>query len=268
MKVAAIQLSSQEVVSDNLRTTTQFVQQAKSSGAELICLPEGFAYLGSERGRAQVAEIIPEGPICGEISGLCRELGVWIVAGGLPEISRDPMRPFNSSVVFSPRGEVVAIYRKMHLFDVALDDGTTLRESEGATAGDHPVVCAVDELKVGLSICYDMRFPYFYAKERNLGAHLLTVPAAFTETTGRAHWHPLLRARAIETQCFVVAPAQSGSHPHGRRTYGHSLIIGPWGEILAEKAQGSGVITADLDIKTLAAVRRQMPLDQHWRPLD
>ncbi len=267
MKVAAIQLSSQDGLSDNLGETERLIREAGDCGAELVCLPEGFAYLGPERKRAHVAESLFQGPISQCIATLCRQLSIWILAGGLPEISADPARPFNSSVVFNPHGEVSAVYRKMHLFDVALDDGTTLRESDGSTAGDEVRVCSVGDLNVGLSICYDLRFPYLYAEQRTLGADVLTVPSAFTETTGRAHWAPLLRARAIENQCYVIAPAQWGAHPLGRQTYGHSLIIDPWGEVLAERAEGPGVIVADVDLERVRGIRRQMPVMQHQRRL-
>lgn len=231
-----------------------------------MCLPEGFAYLGSEPGRADLAEAMGQGPITRALAHWARAHGVWILGGGFPERAPDASRPYNTSVVVSPGGDFVASYRKMHLFDVDLADGTSLRESIGSTPGELPTTCTVGGLCVGLSICYDVRFPELYALERDAGAELLTVPAAFTATTGAAHWHVLLRARAIETQCYLVAPAQVGTHPRGRTTFGHSLIVGPWGEVLAELPEPRpGVVLADVDPARVRAVREQMPVWQHRR---
>lgn len=263
MKVALVQLSSQSDVSTNMRQVDGFVRQAHAHGARLVCLPEGFAYLGQESERRSVAEQVPNGPICKALISLSRELDLFIVAGGMPEQAPDENRPYNTSLLVAPNGSVASQYRKIHLFDVDLDDGTRLSESDGSTAGDEIVVAEVDGIKVGLSICYDLRFPVVYQRQRELGAQILTVPAAFTHSTGKAHWHALLRARAIENQCFLLAPAQSGQHPFGRRTYGHSLIIGPWGEVLAELPDGEGVIHCDLDLASVDAVRRQMPVFRH-----
>lgn len=263
MKAALVQLSSQADVSANMQKVERLVRQAHGLGARLVCLPEGFAFLGQEKERKLVAEQLPNGVIGTVLGSLSRELDLFILAGGMPVQAPDENRPYNASVLFAPSGNVVAQYCKMHLFDVDLDDGTRLCESDGSTAGRQVVVTEVDGIKVGLSICYDLRFPAVFQRQRELGAQVLTVPAAFTHSTGQAHWHALLRARAIETQCYVLAPAQFGQHPFGRHTYGHSLIISPWGEMLVEQTEGEGIIQWDLDMAVVDAVRRQMPVFQH-----
>ncbi|HSC89508.1 MAG TPA: nitrilase-related carbon-nitrogen hydrolase, partial [Polyangiaceae bacterium] len=192
-------------------------------------------------------------------------LGVVLIGGGMPERSDDPARPYNTSVVIGRGGELLGSYRKVHLFDVDLPDGTQLTESAGNSAGGEVAVVDVLGLRVGLSICYDLRFPELFAQERELGAQLLTLPAAFTATTGAAHWHVLLRARAIETQCYLLAAAQWGEHPRGRRTYGHSLVIDPWGVVLDERAEGLGFVCADVAPERVEQVRSSMPLAAHRR---
>ncbi|OQX68067.1 MAG: hypothetical protein B6A08_12285 [Sorangiineae bacterium NIC37A_2] len=273
MRFAAVQLESQADVSANLSVAGREVERAKQSGAEVVLLPEGFAFLGAEIDKAKVSEALPApgekgasyGPIAGELARWSKELGLVIIGGGMPEQSPNPERPYNTSVVFSG-GQLVARYRKIHLFDVDLPDGTVLHESKGNTAGDEVVVFDVAPgFKAGLSICYDLRFPELFARQRELGVNVLTLPAAFTKTTGQAHWHTLLRARAIETQSYLVAAAQWGAHPLDRKTFGHSLIVDPWGEVIAELAEGIGFIIADLDPKKVEQVRTNMPLEKHRR---
>lgn len=264
MKVAAIQLSAQDRVDENLARVGELVAEARARGAELAVLPEGFAFLGRDGERGRVAEGLDEGgPIVSALVRLATEHQITLIGGGMAERSSDPARPYNTSLVIGARGERLAAYRKMHLFDVALDDGTRFRESTSSDSGDAPVVVEVGEHQVGLAICYDVRFPRLFERERELGASLLTLPAAFTDKTGEAHWHVLLRARAIETQCYVVAAAQWGTHPGGRRTYGHSLIVDPWGRVVCELSEGDGVVTWDLDLEAVLAVRRQMPVYEH-----
>jgi predicted amidohydrolase len=192
-------------------------------------------------------------------------LGIWIVAGGMPERSGDPARPFNTCAVIDPRGLVVARYRKVHLFDVDIADGSRYRESGCTTAGDVPVVADVAGVKLGLSVCYDVRFPELYRALSAQGAEALVVPAAFTLLTGKDHWHVLLRARAIEAQAYVIAAAQWGKHPRGRHTFGKTSIIDPWGEIVAQVSEGEGAITATLDPAYLARVRENLPSLKHRR---
>lgn len=265
MKVAAIQLCSQENVEANLRDAGELVRQAAEAGAELIVLPEAFAYLGPEEGKPLLAEVLGgRGVIQDSVAAWCREHGVCIVAGGLPEKSPDSSRPFNTSAVFGEDGTLIATYRKLHLFDVELHDGTTWNESSATHPGSEPVVANVCGVPVGLSICYDLRFPQLYQWMADNGAQVITVPAAFTRTTGKAHWHVLLRARAIETQCWVIAAAQQGPHPQNRETYGHALIVDPWGEIVAEREEpGLGFALAEVDLNKVVSVRAQMPVRDH-----
>jgi deaminated glutathione amidase len=269
MKFAAVQLNSQDTVDANLSAARVQVERAVSLGAQVILLPEGFAFLGAETAKAAVAEDLggPEpGPIASSLASWSLKWGVTIIGGGMPVKSPDPMRPYNTSVVFT-RGELVAQYSKVHLFDVELKDGTVLRESAGNAAGDEVVVQDLEGMRTGLAICYDLRFPAFFALQREHGAEVLTLPAAFTRTTGQAHWHTLLRARAIETQCYVVAAGQAGEHPLGRKTFGHSMIIDPWGEVVAELPEAPGVICADLDPARVQSIREQMPVWTHRRAL-
>jgi predicted amidohydrolase len=280
--VAAVQLSSQDDVQANLEAAVRAVDLAAERGARLVLLPENFAYFGAEEGRRAVAEPLGPGdggagaPIQRVLGEAARKHGVTIVAGGMPELSDDPARPFNTCAVFGPAGGVVAAYRKMHLFDVDLADGTRLSESKGTSPGGGasgaggtrmpPVtVVGVDGFQVGLSICYDVRFPELYRLLVDQGAEVLLVPAAFTLHTGKDHWHVLLRARAIESQAWVVAAAQWGKHPGGRTTYGHSLVADPWGTVVAEAPDRTGIVVADLEREDLDRVRRSLPSLRHRR---
>lgn len=268
MKVAAVQLCSQENVEANLRDAGEMVKEAKAAGAELIVLPEAFAYLGDEAAKPLLAEVLGAGGVIQDsVARWCREQSVSIIAGGMPEKSPAADRPFNTSAVFREDGRLVAAYRKIHLFDVELSDGTTWNESAATHPGSEPVVTTVCGVRAGLSICYDLRFPQLYQWMADQGAQLVTVPAAFTRTTGMAHWHVLLRARAIETQCWVVAAAQQGTHPRGRQTFGHALIVDPWGEVVAERTEpGLGFALAEIDLDKVASVRAQMPVRDHKVP--
>lgn len=266
MRVAAIQLSSQANLDENLERVGRWVRRAAQEGAELVALPENFAYFGDEAEKRSIAESLDaDGPIVRTLRELSRTLGVAIVGGGMPERSADADRPFNTSVLFDREGRLVARYRKMHLFDVSLADGTEARESRATTAGSEPCVTEVLGRKLGMTVCYDLRFPGLYRRLGEAGAEIFTVPAAFTLTTGKDHWHVLLRARAIEHQVFVVAPAQHGSHPKGRRTYGKTLIVDPWGDVLAQAGEGEGLASATLDFDYLAKVRRELPCLTHRR---
>jgi predicted amidohydrolase len=183
----------------------------------------------------------------------------------MPERGPDPDRPFNTCAVIAADGSVAAKYRKIHLFDVELGDGQHYRESVSTTAGDQPVWCAVGGLRVGLSVCYDVRFPELYRAYADVGADVLVVPAAFTAATGRHHWDVLVRARAIESQAYVVAAAQCGTHPQGRQTYGHSSIVDPWGEVVAQRPEGEGIVIANVEPSHIAMVRSKLPVLRHRR---
>jgi predicted amidohydrolase len=267
LRVAAVQLSSQEDVDRNLSECRRLIDVAAKGGAALVLLPENFAYMGPEEGKRAFTERLGDvaAPIQRVLSESARTHGITVIAGGLPEASDDPQRPYNTCAVFGPNGELAASYRKIHLFDVDLADGTSYRESNGSSSGKDPVVVSVGGFGVGLSICYDLRFPELYRALVDRGAELLVVPAAFTLTTGKDHWHVLLRARAIESQCFVVAAAQWGKHPLGRMTYGHSLLVDPWGTIVAEASDRPGVVLADVVREDLRRVRAAVPSLKHRR---
>ncbi len=273
VQVAVIQLSSQDDVTANLARVRELVLEAGRSGAELVALPENFAFMGEESKKFEIAERVdadPAGPIVTALRLAARDARVWLVAGGMPERSDDPARPFNTSLLFEPEGRLVSKYRKVHLFDVDLPDGTKLLESGATTAGSEPVVDEISgragkPIPLGMTICYDLRFPELYRRLGERGARIVTVPAAFTLTTGKDHWHVLLRARAIENQVFVLAPAQHGKHPRGRQTYGKSLIVDPWGDVLAQCAEGEGFAMARLDFAAQDRVRASLPCLTHRR---
>jgi deaminated glutathione amidase len=265
LRVAAVQLSCQENVEENLRAAAAQVRAAAERGARLIVLPENFAYLGPEPGKRRHAERLGDldAPIQRAVTELARETAATVVAGGFPERSPDPDRPFNTCAVFAPDGRILGAYRKIHLFDVELPDGTALRESVATSAGGEPVVVKVDRHKIGLSVCYDLRFPELYRALVDRGAEVLLVPAAFTLQTGKDHWHVLLRARAIESQCWVIAAAQWGRHAEGRASYGHALIADPWGTVVADCSDGVGIAVADVDRSITERIRRSLPCLAH-----
>lgn len=267
LQVAAVQLSSAEDVPENLARVNELVHEAASRGAQMVVLPENFAFLGPEPLKRSHAEKLGDfdAPIQGAVRRLAKELSITIVAGGFPEASGDPERPFNTCAVLGPTGELLASYRKIHLFDVELSDGTVLAESEATTGGEGAVVVEVGGFRVGLSICYDLRFPELYRALSDQGAEVLLVPAAFTLQTGKDHWHVLLRARAIESQSWVVAAGQWGKHTRGRASYGHSLVADPWGLVVAECSDGLGVVTAELTRELLERVRGSVPSLRHRR---
>ena len=267
LRVAAVQLQSQDDVTRNLAECARLVRSAASEGAKLVVLPENFAYFGADESKRILAERLadPGGPIQSALSGMAREAEAFLVAGGFPEASPDFTRPFNTALVFGPDGALVGSYRKVHLFDVALQDGTTLAESSATTPGQSPATFDIGRFRVGLSICYDLRFPELYRALVSQGANVLLVPAAFTAHTGKDHWHPLLRARAIESQAYVIAAAQWGKHPRGRTTYGHSLIVDPWGSVIAEASDRVGVVSANLDLEYIQQVRAAVPCLEHRR---
>ena len=265
--IAVIQMNSTDEVSVNLSSMGALMQEAVNQGAQLAVLPECFALM--QRSRQQLydsAEAFGAGPIQDGLSAVARRYGIWVVAGSLPLKSDHTERVYNSSLVFDHQGAPVARYDKIHLFDVSLATGEQYAESDYTAAGQS--VCVVDTPagSFGLSICYDLRFPEMYRKLVEQGAQILTVPSAFTVVTGKAHWRCLLRARAVENGCYVLAPAQTGTHVGGRITYGHSMIIDPWGRVLAELPQQVGVITARVDLDALQSMRTQLPCLHHRRP--
>ena len=268
LRVAAVQLQSQDDVAKNLEACARWVAAAAAEGAQLVLLPENFAFFGAEETKRGLAEQLNlGGPIQTALAELARKAGIFLVAGGFPEASADPMRPFNTALVYGPSGELVDSYRKIHLFDVSLQDGTALSESSGTSAGSSLVTFDIGRFRIGVSICYDLRFPELYRELVTRGANVLLVPAAFTLHTGKDHWHPLLRARAIESQAYVIAAAQWGKHPQSRTTYGHSLIADPWGTIIVEASDQVCAVGARLDLAYLEQVRAAVPCLAHRRPL-
>ena len=265
MKVAAIQMVSSIDVPRNLQAAGRLLAEAADVGAELAVLPEYFCLMGQDDAdKLAVAESPGGGPIQDCLADAASRLGLWIVGGTLPLASSDLTRVRNSCLAYSPAGACVARYDKIHLF--RFDDGTRqydeTRSIEPGTEPQHFVLTARDgsQLTVGLSVCYDLRFPELY---RKLAADLLVVPSAFTWPTGQAHWEVLLRARAIENLAAVVAPAQGGVHENGRRTWGHSMVIDAWGRVLAQQAEAAGVVMAEFDAAAQAAVRSRLPALGH-----
>ncbi|MBK7953484.1 MAG: carbon-nitrogen hydrolase family protein [Candidatus Accumulibacter sp.] len=261
LRVAALQMVSTPRVDDNLRSAADLIGEAVAQGAELLALPEYFAIMGmGDRDKVKVREFDGQGPIQDFLAASAREHGIWLIGGSLPLWTDHPEKVLNSSLVFNPQGERVARYDKIHLF--GFRQGTeSYDESATIEAGRQPVALRTPFGRIGLSICYDLRFPELY---RALGVtDLLVIPAAFTETTGRAHWEILLRARAIENQCYVLAVAQGGRHENGRETHGNSMLIDPWGELLDRKMKGPGIVIGDIAQARLAEVRASLPALRH-----
>ena len=260
-KVAAIQMTSSHVVADNLAAAGELLRQAKDLGSDIACLPENFSFIGlHDADKLQVAEPDGEGAVQSFLSETARKLKMWILGGTILIRSRTDRRVANASLLIDAAGKRVARYDKIHLFDVAIPGrDEQYRESTHVAPGREPVIADTPVGKLGLSVCYDMRFPELYRQLVARGAEWLAMPAAFTVPTGRAHWETLLRARAIENLCYVVAPAQTGTHSSGRETYGDSLIVDYWGQVLSRLAKGSGVITADIDLAKEADTRARFP---------
>lgn len=268
MKVAAIQMVSGMAVEANLAHARARLEQAAQGGAELAVLPEYFCLMGRhDSDKLGIRERFGSGPIQAFLAQTARDTGLWIVGGTLPLDAGDGARAFNSSLAFSPQGDCVARYDKIHLF--RFDNGREqYDEARALQAGTRPVDFDLPARdghvwRVGLSVCYDLRFPELYRSHAQAGADLMLVPSAFTHTTGQAHWELLLRARAVENLSFVVAAAQGGSHECGRRTWGHSMVVDPWGQVLASHPEGEAVVLADLDAAQLALRRRQLPALEH-----
>jgi nitrilase len=272
MKVAMVQMVSGADVAANLQQAAGLIAQAAGQGAELVVLPEYFCLIGlRDADKLAIQEAPGQGPIQEFLAHAAQQAGVWLVGGTIPLSSADPVRVFNSTLVFNPQGQTAARYDKMHLF--RYDNGLeSYDESRVLQAGECPTQFALPSKdghtwQVGLSVCYDLRFPELYRQYAQQGADLLLLPAAFTHTTGQAHWELLLRARAIENLAYVGAAAQGGIHPSGRQTWGQSLLIDPWGQVLAQQAQGEGVVLSELAAARVAQVRAQLPALQHRRLL-
>jgi nitrilase len=260
-KVAAIQMTSGHIVTDNLAAAAALLREAKEAGADIACLPENFSFIGlRDADKLQVAEPDGDGAVQSFLSDTARKLKMWILGGTIVIRGDTEHRVANASLLIDSAGKRVARYDKIHLFDVTIPGrNEQYRESTHVTPGRAPVIADTPVGRLGLSVCYDMRFPELYRELVSRGAEWLAMPAAFTVPTGRAHWETLLRARAIENLCYVVAPAQSGTHTSGRETYGDSLIVDYWGQVLSRLARGSGVITAEIDLAKQAETRTRFP---------
>ena len=265
MRIAALQTVSTPDVERNLEAAARLIAQAARDGAELAALPEYFCLMGwRDDDKLAVAEAPGRGPIQDFLSAQAKAHGLWLIGGTLPLHTATPERVRNACCVYAPDGTLAARYDKMHLF--RYDNGReSYDEARVLEAGSEPVALQAGPLRLGLSVCYDLRFPELYRRLCVPPCDLLSVPAAFTYTTGRAHWELLLRARAVENQCYVIAPAQGGTHENGRRTWGHSLVVDPWGDVLAVLPEGEGVVLAEIDAKRLATVRLQLPSRAHRR---
>lgn len=265
VRVAAIQMDSQDIKTDNLKKAEQLIREAASNGARLTVLPEVFNYSGTHDGVDANSEVLGEGETSKMLSSLARELKIWIHGGSIFEKIPGSSKVYNATMLFDPDGRCAAIYRKMHLFDVNVEDGPSYLESDDVEAGSEIVVCDTEFARLGLSICYDIRFPELFRAMALNGAQILTLCAQFTLNTGVDHWEPLLRARAIEDQCYVIASGQIGVKK-AFQSNGCSMIIDPWGTVIARAARKECVVLADIDLDYVSDVRKSVPSLKNRRP--
>ena len=262
--VAVAQMRTTPQVDDNLAAVHRLTARAAARGAATVLFPEAFSNLGPDAGKQEILEPLPAGgPILAACQDIAREHGVHLILGGFHERSAEAGKSYNTCVHLGADGSLMARYRKIHLFDVALADGTVLSESARTLPGNETVVTQMPFGALGLSVCYDVRFPRLYEKLVDAGAIALTVPSAFTASTGKDHWHVLLRARAIECQSYVLAPAQFGHHHGARNSYGHALIVDPWGCVIGECGDGEGLAFAEIEVERVDRVRRELPSLRH-----
>lgn len=258
LSVALVQMNSQAVREANIATALSMIDRAAAGGARIVCLPELWTYLGPDEENLANADQIP-GPLTEQLAGRARTLGIYLHAGSILERADDESRLFNTTLVFDPDGQTVARYRKLHLFDVDLDTGTSYRESTTIAPGEEIVTFDLDGITIGLAICYDLRFPELFRILALRGADVVILPSAFTLQTGKDHWEPLIRARAIENTIYMLAPAQVGQHPPAKWCYGRSMIVEPWGLVLEQAPDLPTIVSAELDLARVAAVRAQVP---------
>ena len=270
---ACVQFTAGPDPEPNLRVVSDLVRRARDAGADFIMTPEASNFIESGRRRREKARPEADDPFLAGMRSLARETGAWLLIGSLvidpagePGTAAGEARLANRSFLVDSGGAIVARYDKIHMFDIDLPGGESYRESNAYRPGGGTVVAETPWGQVGMSVCYDVRFPHLYRALAQAGADFLTVPSVFTVPTGTAHWHVLLRARAIENGCFVFAPAQWGEHTAGRHSYGHSLIVDPWGEVLADAGEGVGIVSARIEVARIAEVRRMVPSLQHDRP--
>ena len=264
---ATVQMTSTTDWESNLKRAQDYVLQAIDAGARLITLPENYGFLGRESEKLPHAQSVEEGPFLEPFRKLAQKHRVAILAGSIPETGPDAEHVYNTSVLIGTSGETLAAYRKIHLFDIDIPGEVSFQESSAVAGGSHAVVADFEGWKIGLTVCYDLRFPHLYQMLVDEGATILTVPAAFTLQTGKDHWEVLLRARAIENQCFVLAPDQFGHHSKGRASWGKSLIADPWGTLLALMPEREGFAMARLDPEDIRRVRRGLPCLEHRKPI-
>ena len=263
-KTAVIQMNSGSRVEDNLELAKTLLEQAAEQDAELAVLPENFSQMPlSEKQRLEASEPFGQGPVQEFLGRISKELGIWIVAGTISITAKTENKVRSACLVYNGSGKCISRYDKQHLFDVDLPNGESYKESSYIEPGNDSRLVKTALGKIGLSICYDLRFPEYYRHLSEQGADIITVPSAFTYTTGQAHWLTLLRARAIENQVYILAPGQTGQHDNGRSTFGHSVIFDPWGDRLALLEDGSGVIYADISTARILQVRQQIPCLKH-----
>lgn len=265
--VSAVQMSSQGDIAKNIAEALNYIKQAASQGVDLVCLPENFATYGCKDFVSFAKEEVKSCQLQNSLAELSDHYGIHILAGSMPLWDEQSGKCFNASLLFSPNLGLVAQYNKMHLFDanVSATQEGSYRESSHYQAGAKVVCADLGKTKLGMAICYDLRFPELFQQLRSFGADFISLPSAFTYVTGKKHWQVLLKARAIETQCFIIASNQTGLHANQRRTWGHSMIISPDGEILAEAGEEQGLITAECDLNLLDEIRLRMPIWQHKR---
>ncbi|NNL06824.1 MAG: carbon-nitrogen hydrolase family protein [Gammaproteobacteria bacterium] len=265
--VAAIQMASGPNVTANLEEVERLIKTAIQQEAELVVLPENFAIMGlSEADKVAIAEVPGEGQIQQFLSQQASKHGIWIVGGTIPIESGSMGKVYSSSLLYNSQGEMIARYDKIHLFDVVLEDSSeSYNESETIEPGDDVIVVDTPFGKLGMAVCYDLRFPELFRAMADVGMEICVLPSAFTSITGRAHWESLLRARAIENLCYIIAPDQGGYHKNGRETYGDSMIIDPWGVVLNRLPHGTGVVVSDIDLEKLRKTRKNFPALQHKR---
>ncbi|MGZ8226171.1 MAG: carbon-nitrogen hydrolase family protein [Methylococcaceae bacterium] len=266
-KCAAIQMASCPNISSNLLTAERLIAEAAKAGAKLVALPENFALMGDhELDKIKVKEVDGKGPIQDFLAAVAKKYAVWVIGGTMPIAGDDSNKVRAACLIFNDQGEKVARYDKMHLFDVNVP-GTdeVYRESDSIEPGHEPLVIDTPFGKLGIAVCYDLRFPEFFRNMSRKGVEILVIPSAFTSETGAAHWELLLRARAVENLCYVIAPNQGGFHKNGRKTFGHSMIIDPWGVVLDCYKTGGGFVCADIDIERLERVRGSFPVLNHRR---
>ncbi len=262
VQLTALQMSSRPDPQDNLTTVAKLLERLPAARPQLVVLPEAFCCFGAgDRAQLDMAETYQDGEVQRQLASLAKAHGIYLVAGTIPIAAGE--RFSAASLLFGPDGSIVNRYDKIHLFDVDVADNTKkYRESKWTKPGTEVVTAATDLGVVGMSVCYDLRFPELFRALRQAGSDIIVLPSGFTQVTGKAHWHALVRARAIEQQVFIVAPNQVGQHENGRETYGHSIIVSPWGEILVEQEQGEGIISASVDLADVESIRKQMPVAQ------